>query len=149
MRVGKFPADLHLCTVSSSPQSIPKRQSLSLNRGRQSSERFALCLGSYSLELWLRPGSSGSKSSILFLSVFNRFYRSRILCLSYLACTAYEPVNIFKPKADTRYFEGTFWQISHNIGETQHSTPPRTNSDHSTGYVYRHVTGMREATHPI
>lgn len=32
MRVGKFPADLHLCMVSSSPQSIPKRQSLSEQR---------------------------------------------------------------------------------------------------------------------
>lgn len=71
MRVRKFPAALHLCTVSSSPQSIPKRQSLSLNRGRQSSERFALCLGSYSFELWLKPGSSGSKSSILFLSLID------------------------------------------------------------------------------
>lgn len=29
MRVGKFPADLHLCMVSSGPQSIPKRHSLS------------------------------------------------------------------------------------------------------------------------
>lgn len=151
MRVGKFRADLHLCMVSSTPQSIPKRQSLSEPRKVQLREFRSLprvitacSCGSDLGHLVLSP------VFFFFLSFFNRFCRSRILCFSYLACTAYEPVNIFRPKADMmRYFEATFWQITHNIRETQHSAPPRTNSDHSTGYGYRHVMGVKEATHPI